>query len=232
MKRTSLVTLVLTAGLAAQPARAQKLGSCDTVRVQVTVPECGAQRLPPPPPPAPPPPPVVRPSVSAPVAPAVRKPPHRYLMRIGLGLDFLPVSVDLALSDRLSLDLSFFLVAHEDGPGTNYYGGVMGGLDYYVTRGNLQGLFVGFRAGFVELGTWGEDHDEPLRWILARAIVGYTWIWDAFFLTLETGFQYINIKDPSTAEYASGDCWDDCGDGHTGAHMLLPHASLRLGVAF
>jgi hypothetical protein len=134
-----------------------------------------------------------------------------------LGFDMLPIKIDVAIHDRLSLHAGAFLVY--PGENANYYGGLLGGLDYYFTGRAPEGLRLGLRAGQI---AWGRKNGDgkKTRLAMARAIVGYNWIWqNGFTLNLGLGMQYIrkHYKGSTNAEPKN---------------YIFPHLELGLGVAF
>jgi len=218
-----------TAWAQAQPNRAgNRSAACNGTEVCVCVgAACEAQvprRALPPAPPAPPPPPVApappvvyQQGMAAPAATVVKhkKAPKKLHVRLGLALDFLPLNLDLRLSDHWALNTSFMLVVVGSGHDKGFYGGIMGGLDYYFKGRALDGLRLGARVGVVGVGAWGQWHDV-FRFVIARAVIGYNWTFDDIFsVGLEGGLQYMRV-----------------GDHEDHINLVIPHAQLSFGFVF
>jgi hypothetical protein len=150
---------------------------------------------------------------------AKKAPPKKkktYRMRIVAGLDMLPIKLDLAVHERVSLHAAFFLVY--PGENKNYYAGFLGGVDYYLVGRAPEGLRLGVRGG--QIG-WGKKKSgaRKTRLAVARALIGYNWIWrNGFTLNLGLGMQYLH-------RYFKGK------SGKT-KNYIVPHLEFGLGIAF
>ncbi|MCD6497474.1 MAG: hypothetical protein J7M25_04115 [Deltaproteobacteria bacterium] len=213
----------------AQPTGRRPAQPCNgQITVQVDV-GCPNATLPPAPPAAQPPPtpsaiagsPEVPTDMDAP-APTVRvakKPAHkRYHVRFGMALDLFPFTIDLRLSDHVSLSTSFLFVMAGDDESQEVYAGLMGGLDYYFHGRTLTGLRMGGRLGLWVMGASGQWRDA-FKLVIARAVIGYDWIFGKVFsLGLEGGLQYIHVADHDVSPN-----W---------RNLAFPHIKLTLGFIF